>query len=194
MNRKKLILTGIAVLLVLALAVPAASSYFTTYVRVPGSKTLHLQDGTEFGETPTEGGGKHVVIKADENSDPVFVRVLIMAPKDVLDALLVTNGGGSGSWEDAGDSGIEGSSGYWYFSEPIKDGETAEMDIDLPEGFKYDGDSFNVVVLHEYVPAEPDGSGGLKADWKNTDLDITVEEGEAADDGGSGSDGEGGGN
>ena len=51
-----------------------------------------------------------------------------------------------------------------------------------------------MVVLHEYVPAEPDGSGGLKADWKNTDLDITMEEGEAADDGGSGSDGEGGGN
>ena len=188
MNRKKLILASLAVLLVLALAVPAASAYFTTYVRVPGSKTVHLSDGTEFDETQTEGGGKHVVITADEDSDPVFVRVLIMAPEDVLDALVITNGGESGSWEDKGDFGSDGCSGYWYFSEPIKDGETAEMNIDLPEGFQYDGDSFNVVVLHEYVPAEPDENGGLTANWDSwdaDDLDITTDDAEAGEGGGN---------
>ena len=102
--------------------------------------------------------------------------------------LYITNGGDSGSWEDKGDFGSDGCSGYWYFSEPIKDGETAEMNIDLPEGFQYDGDSFNVVVLHEYVPAEPDENGGLTANWDSwdaDDLDITTDDAEAGEGGGN---------
>ena len=183
MNRKKLLLTTIAVLLVLAMAVPGAMSYFTTYVRAAGYRTLHLSDQTEFGETENEGGGKHVVITAAEGSDPVFVRVLIMAPDAVLGSLEVKNGGASGSWENKGDFTADGCLGYWYFSEPIAHGQKAEMDIDLPEGFKYDGETFNVVVVHEYVPAQVGADGELYADWENTDL--IVDNGEDSGEGGS---------
>lgn len=174
MNRKKLLLASIAVLLVLAMAVPAAMSYFTTYVRAAGDRQIHLSDETTFSESPNDKGGKHVVIQAAKGSDPVFVRVMIFAPDEVMEHLTVSR---ADDWDGpTEEDGIL----YWYYKNPIKDGETAEMDIDIEVPKDFAEDTFNVVVVHEYVPAQVGEDGELFADWDDTDL-IIDNEGESSD-------------
>ena len=164
MKRNKILMIAGAMILIMALSVPAALGYFTTYVRVPGSKTLSLSDGTKMKEENVSGK-KHVVITADEDSDPVFVRVIAYAPTDIEKKLVFE-----------GDGWNKGDDGWWYYGQPLSKGQSAAIDISLPE-IEIDKTDFNVVVMHEYVPAVPDGDGGLTAYWENTDLIVTTGEG-----------------
>lgn len=164
MRKSRLVILAAAVVLIMALTLPAALGYFSTYVRIPGTKTVHLSDGDKMKEENVSGS-KHVVITADEDSDPIFVRVKAFAPTDIEDKLVYEGKG----W-------TKGADGWWYYDEPLSKGGSAAIDISLPD-IEIDKATFNVVVLHEYVPAIPDGRGGLTADWTNPSLDVTKAEG-----------------
>ena len=152
MNKKKIFITIVALLLIVGIAVPSALAYFSTYVRVKGGVPVTLGESTQLKEEKTPDGGKHVVITAAEGSDPVFIRVKAFAPSDVQG--LVNYEGEGWTEED----------GYWYYGESIKDGESASIDITVDTDSLEDRDEFDLIVVYEYVPAQADGET-LYADW-----------------------------
>ena len=164
---KKKLFAVIAVLLVLAVTVPAAMAYFSTYVRVKGGVPVTLGESTQFKEERTPGGGKHVVVTASEGSDPVFVRVTAFAPSDMEDLVKYT-----------GEGWTEGDGGFWYYSKALNGGESAAIDIDVDTealDARSDRDTFDLVVVYEYVAAKTDANGNLYADWDEI-LEIVEED------------------
>ena len=151
MTKRKTLLVSIVTVLMLLVTITPALAYFTTYVRVPGEKPVHLgekvrikEDGEDF---------KHVVLTADEDSDPVFVRIAVFAPTEIEKVLEIEGK----NWKK---------NGYYYEYElPLYAGESAEINIKIPDGTEIDRETFDVVVLYEYVPALMDADGNLYADW-----------------------------
>ena len=144
MKKRNLILAGAAALMVITASVPAALAYFTTYVSAKGMKEVTLGERTELEEPEPKNWTKVITIKADEDSEPVFVRANAFAPDDYT---LTFTGEGWTAGED----------GWYYYSTPISKGGAAEplsVKIDKKGGFgKEDiGDNFNVVVVYEYTP------------------------------------------
>ena len=144
MKKRNLILAGIAAGMILTASVPSALAYFTTYVSAKGMKDVVLQDRTELEEPEPENWTKVITIKADADSEPVYVRANAFAPDDYT---LTFSGTG---WS-------QGEGGWYYFSTPISKGGAAEalnVKIDKNGGFgKEDiGENFNVVVVYEYTP------------------------------------------
>jgi hypothetical protein len=168
---KKQILTCLAAVCVLALVIGArvgtAWAYFTTYAQAQGGYTIQLGDRTEIFES-FSAWTKHVVITADEDSQPVFVRVKAFCGSAYN--LIYSDEGGL--W-------TPGADGYYYYGEPLNGGQsTQELQIyinDVPDEIT-DPTAFNVVVIYETTPVRYDQAGTAYADWAVT-LDAGVEEG-----------------
>lgn len=155
MDKRIKILAFLTLLLIFCVSVTSAMAYFSTYVTAESGKVIQLGESVDFHEEKTVGGGKHVVITAEKGSDPVFVRVTAFVPSDV-----------EGTYRYSGENWTQGKDGYWYYGSPIKDGESASIDItiDQVELEKTGRESFDLVVIYEYVPAKFSG-GKLIADW-----------------------------
>lgn len=151
MTKRRTLLASIVAVLALLFTITPVLAYFSTYVRVPGEKPVQLgekvrikEDGEEF---------KHVVLTADEDSDPVFVRIAVYAPKEIEKVLTIEGE----NWKKNGE--------YYEYELPLHGGESAEITIKIPDGTEINRDTFDVVVLYEYVPALMDADGKLYADW-----------------------------
>ena len=176
MKNKFIIVIAIALLCIVS--VPSALAYFYTYAQTEGTVTVTLSDKSDI-EEKIEKGEKLISIKADENSDPVFVRVKYFAPSNAT--ITVTKNEG---WTEEGE--------FYYYNKPI-DGKadtetikdvtdsTLNIKIERPADME-EGETFDVVVLHEMTPAlfsesEPSATykffdseknGWWYADWTTT--------------------------
>ena len=136
------------------IAVPETMAYFTTYARVKGSKPVVLKEVVKFKEEEI-GGNKRVVIKADSDSDPIYVRIRAYASEEIAD--LIEYDYESGEWRMTSD-------GWYEYYKVLMPDEEASMDI-LVDKLNLEVQQFNVVVVYEYIPAISDGNGGYVKDW-----------------------------
>lgn len=144
-----------------ALTVESSMAYFTTYVSAGGGGTISLGTSTTITEKVVDMAKRIQIENTSEND--CYVRVKIFA-------------GATVTYEQpSGDNWSEGEDGYWNYNLILKgkksDDETGDMttelivkEIGVPEGF--DGDDFNIVVIHECVPVVYDDAGNPYADWK----------------------------
>jgi len=168
MNKKSLFLALLAVILVFSASIGNALAYFTAYTTAEGRKTLTLLPRTTI-EEPTANEKKKEIVIANTGNAPCFVRVKAFAGSDIV--MNVTAGNG---WTD-GDG-----SDYWYFTPVLMPGaSTNKLEIalsNIPEAAE-NGDSFNIVVVYESVPAIYDSSNdSYVADWTR-DVHVVEEDG-----------------
>ena len=74
MKKKTTILAALAVILTLSAASGSAWAYFTTYAQARGSYPIELGDRTTV-EEDFSAWTKHVSIKSEPDSEPVYIRV-----------------------------------------------------------------------------------------------------------------------
>ena len=155
MKKNKLIIFMILALLLLV-SVPSIFSYFSTFTMTKGSKKIVMQNSTYMKEE-VKSWAKNIVVEADDDSDPVTVKVRVFAP-EYIQQLLSFSGE---NWSKDGD--------FYSYSLPI-DGkadtadyaqETSELVIKidetkLPTDVK-DGDDFHIVVVYEATPLNVQG-------------------------------------
>lgn len=186
MKKKKIladsILASLAVATVLAAGIGSANAYFTTYAEAKGGIPVELGDRTQIWEGFSEWT-KKLVITAEEDSEPVWVRARAFARSDY--PLVYTYAGndipyyttaesvpGDVVWYTLGD-------GYYYYNGLVDlEHPSAQLDIkitgvpvkpeDSTEGSTEDfaPEDFNVIVIYESTPVRYDEGGNLlPADW-----------------------------
>ena len=157
--KKKLIAVAIAVLMILAVSVPDALAYFTTYARVKGSGQIHLFEQVDFQEGPSEDGNKLITLTVDEESGDVFVRVLAFATDDILKRLSYKN---VDEWSEEEDRNCN----IYEYNRALSAGESVTLEL-IVDTKDLEAESFNVVVIYEYVPAI-----GETPDWNSENIEI----------------------
>jgi len=168
MKFNKWLLFLLALVLVLASGIGTAMAYFTTYVSAKGGYVIHLEDQSEIIED-VSSWTKHVSILNKEGSSTVFVRV-----KAVVDDPEI-------KLEFRGDGWVLGEGDYYYFQSPLKGGETTDPELQIHIGPVDEnakpGDSFNVTVYYESVPAvwTMDDKPDLTAAWAAGPITIITE-------------------
>jgi len=157
----------ILLLVLLVLGIPQkVYAYFSTYVRTKGSKEVMMHESTKFKET-IEDGIKHIEITVDEDSDPVFVRVMIIASDEIKERIIYG--------EDTADKWESKEDGYIYYKDVLKENESAELTVDVDrEGLEKD--EFDLIIVYEYVPALFDGETWY-ADWDDKETIVVTGEG-----------------
>ena len=189
MIKKELFIVLAVLVMIVAVSVPSAMSYFSTYTETLGTKELHFIYSSEFNES-VDGNKKIITIKADADSEPIFVRVKYFAPAGVN----VSPIDDTVFWQER--------NGYYYYYQPIAGGEETKslvLAINIT-GDHEEGDVEHVIVIYEAIPAKYNDNGIGFIDWKdanwNTDLrdikseDISPEP--EPDDGASSTEAEGG--
>lgn len=157
LRKKSVWLAAVAIVLCLGSGIGSAMAYFTTYAQAEGSRAIELGERTEIHEE-FSNWTKEVTITSAEDSEPVWVRAKAFAGGDFS----LTYSDASGKWS-------AGEDGYYYYSEIVYGGESADtllVRIDnIPADAKA-GDDFNVVVIYEATPVVYDAAGNpLPADW-----------------------------
>lgn len=148
----------LAVLLVLCVHMGSAYAYFTMYTQAEGGYPIHLGGKGEINEKVAEWT-KFVTITADEDSQPIFVRVKAYCRSDM--ALIYDDADG---WTLKDDE-------FAYYANPIEAGQsTSELKIHIDKipAEAVEGDSFNVIVVYETTPVQYDESGNAVANWNQT--------------------------
>ena len=152
--RRKLIVAAIATIMILAVSVPNALAYFSTYARIKGTAPLHLGEEVHFSEGPSGEGNKLITLTVDEDSDDVFVRVKAFAVEEVLDNLTYKD---TSKWTES----AEDDSRIYTYNTVLSAGDTVTLELIVDAeatGLK----EFNLVVVYEYCPAidgAPDWTG-----------------------------------
>ena len=154
MNKKNKLILLLMVTLALMISVPKTLAYFSTYVQAKGAAPVVLKEVVEFKEEKI-GGNKRVVIKADSDSDPIYVRIRAYASSEIFD--LIDFVFEEGEWRMTTD-------GWYEYYKVLMAGEEASMDIEI-EKASIELSQFNVIVVYEYIPAISDGEGGYVKDW-----------------------------
>lgn len=180
MKKIKWSLAVLTFTVILSAGIGKAWAYFTTYVEAAGGYDVHLGDHTTITEEPVVRWLKKVTIRSDEDSEPVYVRVRVYCAKELDDALTYSGSG----WSEAGD--------WYYYDGILKGGESAEvLELLIPEGKvpaePEEGDSFNVIVIHESAPVKYDAEGNPycdKDDWKDAPFYRKAETGATETEGG----------
>lgn len=153
MKKKTLILSLLSLSLIVLCSVQSAYAYFTTYTSARGEASLHLGYDTTIVEE-LDNMTKHISVRSEEGSIPVYVRVRYFAPAGYT----VTPSSVGNQWIQNGD--------YWYYSNILLAGEsTSNLDllINVPNDQLQD---FNVIVVSESVPVTYDATGNPEpANW-----------------------------
>lgn len=161
------LLAAAAVMLVLSAAIGSAWGYFTTFVEVRGGHTLRLGSETEI-EEKVDDWVKTVSIKSKLDSVPVYIRAKAFSGSGY--DLIYSDA--AGKWE-------RGEDDYYYYSDILDGGQTAEELLVKIEGVPkdvMDSEGFNVVVVYESTPVLYREDGTPYADW-NAVLDTGNAEG-----------------
>ncbi|MBR2578005.1 MAG: hypothetical protein IKE38_03640, partial [Erysipelotrichaceae bacterium] len=166
MSKKKQMIFVLMIITALAITVSSTLAFFSTYTRVKGTAPIGLSESSKFKETEIEGG-KHVVITCLDGSDPIYVRVKAFAFEEILEQLEYKGD----NWTKDGD--------WYYYDLPLRTDKTeaekqAVIDIVLKEDAQIDLETFNIIVVYEFIPASVDTNGNLYPDWTAV---WTIEEG-----------------
>ena len=166
MNKVLLVLS--MVMLIAAMMIPAWS-YFTSYAAARGVVTVHLEENSRISEGPVVQWVKPITITNTDDKISVFVRAKAFCGDNQE---LTYDGSG---WT------LNTTDGFYYYNtllEPGKPAEVLNVTIKNPpkEDDSEEGDTFNVVVIYESIPARYDAAGKAYADWTQK-LDHYVEKG-----------------
>ena len=161
MKKSRLLLTVLAAALILSLSIGSALAYFTDWTDADGAEVVHAGHTGEIDET-FNSWIKHVTVKNTSADVTVFIRAKVFTTYTV--ECYGTN------WDSVGKNE------YTYYANPVGPGEPAgdvlNVKITPPTGFE-DGDSFNVIVVYEAVPAKYDSEGNASADWDQEIITFT---------------------
>lgn len=149
MKKKNWLITALALLLIVGASIGTALAFFTASTTTTGDINMQLAYQTTIEEPIPTDWTKHVVIRAKDDSDPVFVRVRAFAASDLTLTYPVTDG-----WTKEGD--------WWYYGEPLeKGGASQELQIHIGDIYEKpeDGDTIDVIVVHEYAPVRYNAAG-----------------------------------
>ena len=157
MKRKSIVLAAAAAVLALAVSLPLAWGYFSTYTEAKGGVRLqNRRVETDIKEEVKEWV-KHVTITNSQDGGPVYVRARAFAGGGYELTYLSEDG----SWRDGGD-------GFYYYNGILGPGEeTPELQVkinNIPED-AVEGQEFEVVVVYETTPVRYDQAGNAYADW-----------------------------
>jgi len=172
MNKRKLVLTFLVFALIICANIQPAMAYFTTFTYAKGGHPIYLRDTTRI-EEQFSNLTKHVRIRSEANSSPVWVRAKVFYAYQGIEEIKIKQDDESTSkWK----KGAADGNGYVYYNylEPLLGGGvTEELTITIktkdtltPEA----GDQYDVIVVYESTPVRYDEKGQILAvDW-NTDL------------------------
>ena len=154
MNKKNKLILLLMIVLTFMISVPKTLAYFSTYTQVKGTAPVVLKEVVYFHEEDV-GGNKRVVIKADSDSDPIYVRIRAYASSEIEDLIMYVFE--QGEWKLTSD-------GWYEYNSVLMANDEATMDIEIDK-INIEMTQFNVVVVYEYIPAIDDGNGGYTKDW-----------------------------
>lgn len=156
MKRKSVFLAAAAIVLVLAVNLPLAWGYFSTYTEAKGGVRLQSRKVETVIWEKVEDWTKHVVIANSADGDPVYVRARAFGASEYR--LTYES---DGSWADGGD-------GFYYYNGILHAGEEAPellVRINQRPAEPEEGQEFNVIVVYETTPVRYDKDGRPYADW-----------------------------
>lgn len=158
MKKKLLILSLLSLSLITLCSIQTAYAYFTTYASARGQANIHLGYDTII-EEELDNMTKHISVRSEEGSIPVYVRVRYFAPEGY--SVIPSSVGNQWIYDAA--------SGYWYYPSILLAGETTpnlDLLINVPNDQLQD---FNVIVVSESVPVTYDAQGNPEAaNWNQT--------------------------
>lgn len=155
MNKRRLLLALLAVIMVLSVSIGSALAYFSTYTVAEGKKPIKVVPDTTITEDVANETQKVVTVTNAGNA-PCFVRATAFAPTGVT---LGTTGGNGWS--------AQNSEGFWVYGEVLMPGETtAELVIPISgiPAAANEGDALNIAVVYESTTAIW-RNGQYVADW-----------------------------
>lgn len=136
MKKRNWIIAAIALVMVLAAAMPKALAYFTTYVRVQGGIPLKMESITLI-EEDVKDNHKDVVVYHD-GSVPCWVRAFAISPTGV--ELKYEPGEG---WYDGND-------GYWYYDQMLSGkSNTTPLRVTITVPAEKPESEMNIIVIYE---------------------------------------------
>ncbi len=170
MNKFRKILIFVSVILLVAVVVPNASAYFSTYTQTKGKKLITLGDDSQIEEPKVENGIKTIVISADDDSSAIFVRVKAIHIGSITTEknTTKTDSYDPDKWTKDGD--------YYYFSDPL-DGKndtditkstTLDLKVNIPDSISRD--EVHVVVVYEAIVAKAQSNSPSL--WDNAETEI----------------------
>lgn len=170
-KKRNLVLTILVFALVICASIQPAMAYFTTYVRAQGGYKVSVGDTTTIEETFSEWT-KHVSIRNDAGSEPVFIRAKV----------IYTGLNNKEGFKASGDGWTaKQSDGYYYFGKSATDltileGGKATTVLNvaitkIPDKPEKD-DSFSVTVLYESTPVRYNANKQAYADWDAEIIDV----------------------
>ncbi|MCI8585138.1 MAG: hypothetical protein HFI92_04415 [Lachnospiraceae bacterium] len=168
-NKKVLCLASAALLLTAGVSAGRAMAYFTTYTSAGGGAQIDLGFTTAEppGETFSEWT-KHITIQNAEGGRECFVRVKVFAGAKYQDGLQYSDA--SGRWSPGAD-------GYYYYSEVLTPGASADpLDVRITGVSEEEREDFNVIVVQEHSMVFYDEAGNPVYDWTVTADDGEVQE------------------
>ena len=173
MNKRRLLLALLAVIMVLSVSIGPALAYFSTYTVAEGKKPIKVVPDTTIDEEVANETQKVVTVTNAGNA-PCFVRATAFAPTGVT---LGTAGGNGWSAQDG--------EGFWVYGEVLMPGEsTGKLVIPISgiPAAANEGDSLNIAVVYESTTAIWNDSTGEYdiGRWGQDVVPVTLEGGTGA--------------
>jgi len=165
MNKRKLVLTFLVFALIICANIQPAIAYFTTFTYAKGSHPIYLRDTTRIEEQFSQQK-KHVRIRSEDNSEPVWVRAKVFYAYQGIESIDIEGQ----KWQ----RGETDENGYVFYNytEPLPGGgKTEELTVTIHtksnETINPDeGDQYNVIVIYESTPVRYAEDGSiLPVDW-----------------------------
>ena len=170
MKNRKIILILLVLALIICADIQPAIAYFTTFTYAKGGHPIYLRDTTRI-EEQFSNKVKHIIIKSDQNSEPVWVRAKVFYAYQGIKDITIEGAANPSKWQ----RGETDENGYVYYnySEPLPGGgETEELTVTIDIKTSEDGftpeeeEKFNVIVIYESTPVRYDEDGSiLPVDW-----------------------------
>ena len=173
MNKRRLLLALLAVIMVLSVSIGPALAYFSTYTVAEGKKPIKVVPDTTIDEDVANETQKSVTVTNAGNA-PCFVRAKAFAPASVT---LGTAGGNGWSAQNG--------EGFWVYGEVLMPGEsTGKLVIPISgiPAAANEGDSLNIAVVYESTTAIWNDSTGEYdiGRWGQDVVPVTLEGGTGA--------------
>ena len=170
MNKRKLILTFLVFALIICANIQPAIAYFTTFTYAKGGHPIYLRDTTRIEEQFSQQK-KHVRIRSEDNSEPVWVRAKVFYAYQGIERIDIE--GTKWQRDETSDE-----NGYYFYNyvDPLPGGGvTDELTVTIHtksnETIKPDeGDQYNVIVIYESTPVRYNENGQIIAVNWNTHL------------------------
>ena len=102
---------------------------------------------------------KHITIKNEKNSIPVYARLKVFAPSEILEYLDFASNNEESGWK------YDETDGYIYYEPYLNTEETSNpliIDVNIPEEYKKD---FEIVIIYECSAVQWDANGAPYPNW-----------------------------